>query len=323
MKHWKYLSAIVLAAAVLYALPAAAQDYPAKPVRVIASSAAGGISDIFMRALGDELHKRWGQPVIIENRPGGNFNIGSRACAEAAPDGYTICIMSNEAVTYNLYLYKKLPFDLEGGIAPLTNLFFLTQALAVNADLNARTLDDLVAVAKARPKTLSYSAPAAPLILFMENLNRTRGIDLVKVPFKGGGDAINGVLTGVTPITFLGVGNMLAHLRAGRMNVLLFDGDKRTPLFADIPTLTELGYRGPLTRSYFALYAPAGTPKPMMDKIAADVRAIASEPSFRDKNLIQRGLEPVLNTPDAFAAFLREDRANAKRVVDEAGLQPQ
>lgn len=323
MKHWKYLSAIVLAAAVLYALPAAAQDYPAKPMRVIASSAAGGISDIFMRALGDELHKRWGQPVIIENRPGGNFNIGSRACAEAAPDGYTICIMSNEAVTYNLYLYKKLPFDLEGGIAPLTNLFFLTQALAVNADLNARTLDDLVAVAKARPKTLSYSAPAAPLILFMENLNRTRGIDLVKVPFKGGGDAINGVLTGVTPITFLGVGNMLAHLRAGRMNVLLFDGDKRTDLFPDVPTLTELGYRGPLTRSYFALYAPAGMPKPMMDKIAADVRAIASEPSFRDKNLIQRGLEPVLNTPDAFAAFLKEDRANAKRVVDEAGLQPQ
>ena len=127
----------------------------------------------------------------------------------------------------------------------------------------------------------------------------------MKVPFKGGGDAINGVLTGVTPITFLGVGNMLAHLRAGRMNVLLFDGDKRTPLFPDIPTLTELGYRGPLTRSYFALYAPAGTPKPMMDKIAADVRAIANEPSFRDKNLVQRGLEPVFNTPDAFAAFLQ------------------
>ena len=136
MNHRNYLVALVLAAAALCAsLPAAAQDYPAKPMRVIASSAAGGISDIFMRTLGDELHKRWGQPVIIENRPGGNFNIGSRACAEAPPDGYTICIMSNEAVTYNLYLYKKLPFDLEGGIVPLTNLFFLTQALAVSADL--------------------------------------------------------------------------------------------------------------------------------------------------------------------------------------------
>jgi tripartite-type tricarboxylate transporter receptor subunit TctC len=315
--------ALVAAAVAAFALPAVAQDYPSKPMRVIASSAAGGISDIFMRTLGEQLHKRWGQPVIVENRPGGNFNIGTRACAEAAPDGYTICIMSNEAVTYNLYLYKKLPFDIENGIAPVTNLFFINQALAVNADMKARTLDELVAVAKARPKTLSYSAPAAPLILFVEHLNKRYGIDLVKVPFKGGGDAINGVLTGVTPITFLGVGNMLAHLRSGRMNVLLFDGDRRLPLFPETPTLTELGYKGPLTRSYFALYAPAGTPREMLTKVAADVRAIAGEPEFRDKHFIQRGLEPVLNTPDEFAAFLKQDRLNAKKVVDEAGLVPQ
>jgi tripartite-type tricarboxylate transporter receptor subunit TctC len=315
--------ALVAAAVAAFALPAVAQDYPSKPMRVIASSAAGGISDIFMRTLGEQLHKRWGQPVIVENRPGGNFNIGTRACAEAAPDGYTICIMSNEAVTYNLYLYKKLPFDIENGIAPVTNLFFINQALAVNADMKARTLDELVAVAKARPKTLSYSAPAAPLILFVEHLNKQYGIDLVKVPFKGGGDAINGVLSGVTPITFLGVGNMLAHLRSGRMNVLLFDGDRRLPLFPETPTLTELGYKGPLTRSYFGLYAPAGTPKEMLAKVAADVRAIASEPEFRDKHFIQRGLEPVLDTPDEFAAFLKQDRLNAKKVVDEAGLVPQ
>jgi tripartite-type tricarboxylate transporter receptor subunit TctC len=320
MRIVKCLAAV---AAILAPLPAAAQDYPSKPMRVIASSAAGGISDIFMRTLGEQLHKRWGQPVIVENRPGGNFNIGTRACAEATPDGYTICIMSNEAVTYNLYLYKKLPFDIENGIVPVTNLFFINQALAVNADLKARTLDELVAVAKARPKTLSYSAPAAPLILFVEHLNKQYGIDLVKVPFKGGGDAINGVLTGVTPITFLGVGNMLAHLRSGRMNVLLFDGERRLPLFPETPTLTELGYKGPLTRSYFALYAPAGTPREMLAKVAADVRAIASEPEFRDKHFIQRGLEPVLNAPDEFAAFLKQDRLNAKKVVDEAGLVPQ
>jgi tripartite-type tricarboxylate transporter receptor subunit TctC len=318
------LSRVLVAAALAaFALPAAAQDYPSKPMRVIASSAAGGISDIFMRTLGEQLHKRWGQPVIIENRPGGNFNIGSRACADAAPDGYTICIMSNEAVTYNLYLYKKLPFDIENGIVPLTNLFFINQALAVSADLKARTLDELVAVAKARPKTLSYSAPAAPLILFIEHLNKQYGIDLVKVPFKGGGDAINGVLTGVTPITFLGVGNMLAHLRSGRMNVLLFDGERRLPLFPETPTLTELGYKGPLTRSYFALYAPAGTPREMLAKVATDVRAIAGEPEFLDKHFIQRGLEPVLDTPDEFAAYLKQDRLNAKKVVDEAGLVPQ
>ena len=304
--------------------PASAQlqNYPAKPIRVIASSAAGGLSDTFMRVLGDELHKKWGQPLVIENRPGGNFNIGSRACAEAAPDGYTICIMSNEAVTYNIYLYN-LPFDIEKGIAPVTNLFFITQALVVNADLKAKSLSDLVAIAKARPLTLSYSAPAAPLMLFMENLNRDNGIDLVRVPFKGGGDAVNGVLGGVTPITFLGVGNMLSHLRAGTMTALVFDSEKRSPLFPDVPTLSEIGYRGPVTRSYFAFYAPSGTPKAMLEKIAADVRAVASDPSFQEKNFIQRGIEPVLNTPDEFAAYLKEDRARARRVVEQSGLRIQ
>jgi tripartite-type tricarboxylate transporter receptor subunit TctC len=315
--------ALALVALVASVLPALAQDYPAKPIRVIASSAAGGISDIFMRTLGEGLHKRWGQPIIIENRAGGNFSIGARACAEAPPDGYTICIMSNEAVTYTLYLYKDLPFDLEGGIAPLTNLFFLTQMLGVNSDLGAKTLGDLIAVAKARPKTLSYSSPAAPLVLFMESLNKEHGIDLVKVPFKGGGDAINGVLTGVTPITFLGIGNMLAHLRSGRMTGFVTVGDQRAVQFPAAPTLKEIGYRGPLTRSYFALYAPRGMPKAMMDKIATDVRAVASEPSFRDRNLVQRGLEPVLSTPDEFAAFLAADRAQAKRVVEQSGLRLQ
>ena len=305
------------------ALPASAQDYPSKPMRVIASSAAGGISDIFMRTLGEQLTKRWGQPVIIENRPGGNFNIGSRACAEAPADGYTICIMSNEAVTYNLYVYKSLPVDIENGIAPLTNLFFLTQALAVSSDLNVKSVADLVALAKAKPKTLSYSAPAAPLVLYVETLNKENGIDLVKVPFKGGGDAINGVLTGVTPITFLGIGNMIAHLQSGRMNALVIDGNKRSDLFPAIPTLKETGYSGPLTQSYFALYAPSGVPKAMLEKVATDVRSIASETRFRDINFVQRGLEPVLNTPDEFAAFLKQDRVNAKRVVEQSGLTPQ
>jgi tripartite-type tricarboxylate transporter receptor subunit TctC len=319
------LMPLVAAAIGLVASPAAAQMlvYPTKPMRVIASSAAGGISDIFMRALGEELHKRWGQPVIVENRPGGNFNIGSRACAEAPADGSTICIMSNEAVTYNLYTFKSLPVDVENAIVPVTNLFFINQALVVNSSLKVKTVAELVAHAKAHPKTLSYSAPAAPLILYMESLNKAHGIDLVKVPFRGGGDAVNGVLSGVTPITFLGVGNMLSHLAAGTMTALVVDGEKRFALLPEVPTLGELGYRGPLTRSYFALYAPTGVPKEMREKVAADIRAVASETAFRDKNLIRRGLEPVFNTPDEFAAYLKADRVRAKRVVEESGLQAQ
>jgi hypothetical protein len=205
----------LVCAAVALASTAPAQDYPAKPIRVIASSAAGGISDIFMRTVSEELSRRWGQPIVIENRAGGGMNIGGRACAEAPPDGTTICIMSNEVVTYNQYLYKNPGFDAEKSIAPVTNLFFLTQALVVNSALKVNSLAELAALSKAKPGTLSYSAPAAPLALFMDNFNKENGADLVRVPFKGGGDAVNGVLTGATPITFLGVGNLTSYLQSG------------------------------------------------------------------------------------------------------------
>jgi tripartite-type tricarboxylate transporter receptor subunit TctC len=308
-----------------FALPGAAhaQDYPSKPIRVIASSAAGGISDIFMRTVNEQLTRRWGQPIVIENRAGGGMNIGGRACADAPPDGYTICILSNEVVTYNQLLYRNAGFDAEKSIAPVTNLFFLTQGLAVNASLKVKTLAELAALSKAKPGTLSYSAPAAPLALFMDNFNQEHGTDLVRVPFKGGGDAVNNVLSGATPITFLGVGNLISYLQSGMMTALVLDSERRSPLFPDIPTLREIGYRGPLTRSYFALYAPMGTPPAVIAKIAADLGQIAGEGAFREKHLIARGLEPVLDTPQEFGQYLEKDRAEAKRVVKDAGLQPQ
>ena len=161
---------------------------------------------------------------------------------------------------------------------PVTNLFFITQTLGGERRHQGEDGCGPRRLAKERPKTLSYSAPAAPLILFFDNLNREHGIDLVRVPFKGGGDAINGVLSGVTPIVFLGIGNMLAHLRSGKMNAVLVDSEKRSSLVPNVPTITELGYRGPVTRSYFAFYAPSGTPKDLVVKFADDVRAISSDP---------------------------------------------
>lgn len=317
-----WMSCLLAAFVAQAAPPAAAQDYPNKPIRVIGASGPGGISDIFIRVLGEELHKRLGQPIIVENRPGGAFNIAARACAEATPDGYTLCIMPNEAVTYNQHLYRNLPYNAETQIAPVTQLFFMTQALVVNSSLNVKSVDDLVAHAKAKPKTLSYTAPAAALVLYLETLNKQHGIDLVRVPFKSGGDAVNGVLSGVTPITFVGIGNMMPHLRAGTMTGLVVDGE-RSPLIPTVAAITELGYKEPLTRSYFGLYAPAGVPKAILTRIADETRAIASEPTFRDRNLTQRGLEPVFSSLDQFAEFLVRDRATAKRVVDAAGLQPQ
>jgi len=314
---------VLLLVATVGAAPACAQDYPARPVRAIVAVGAGGTGDIFMRVLAEELHKRWGQPIVVENRPGGASNIGARACAEAPPDGYTICILPGEPLAYNPFLYKKLPFDPAKDFEPIVNLFFNTQALVVNAALNVKTVDQLVALSKSKAGTLSYTAPSLPLAIYLEKLKRERGADWVAIPFRGGGDTTNAVLSGSTPIAFLGMQNFISHLQAGTMTGLATDGARRSPLFPDIPTLAELGYHGNLTRVYFGLLAPAGTPRPIVDKIRADVVRIASDPEFRRKQFIDRALEPILNTPEEFVHFLAEDRLTSERVVKEAGLQPQ
>src|SRR5215831_2407632 len=316
----RVLPAIAL---LLIAGQALAQEYPTRPVRAIVAVGAGGTGDIMMRVLGEELHRRWGQPIVVENRPGGASNIGARACAEAQPDGYTICLTPGEPLAYNQFLYKKLPFDPAKDFEPITNVFFNTQALVVNASLNVKTVDELVALSKAKAGTLSYTAPSLPLSLYLEKLKRERGADWVSIPFRGGGDTTNAVLSGSTPIAFLGMQNFISHLQAGTMTGLATDGAQRSPLFPDVPTLAELGYRGNLTRVYFGLVAPAGTPRPIIDKIRADVVRIASDPEFRRKQFIDRALEPILNTPEEFVHFLAEDRLTSERVVKEAGLQPQ
>jgi tripartite-type tricarboxylate transporter receptor subunit TctC len=311
--------ALALAA---WPMPAPAQDYPIRPIRVIATSSAGGTSDIFMRALADELHKSLGQPFIVENRPGGAFNIGARACAEAPPDGYTLCIIPGEPLVFNQYLFKNLAFDPENGFEPVTQLFFITQALVVSGTLNAKTLPELIALSKAKPGTLSYSTAAVPLGVFIERLKKDTGADLVRVPFRGGGEAVTALLNGSTPVGFYGIANVRAQLESGAVVGLLVDSDTRSPLFPNIPTLAESGQKK-LARSYFGLLAPARTPKPIVARLQAEVARIAAEPGFRSRNFVERGLEPVASMPDEFARYIRDDRAVAEQIVKEAGLQPQ
>jgi tripartite-type tricarboxylate transporter receptor subunit TctC len=301
----------------------AAQEYPARPIRVLTTTSAGGISDIFMRALGEELHKRWGQAVLIDNRPGGSQNVGVRACAEAAPDGYTICIINADPLTYNPFLFKNLPFDPERGVQPVTGLFHLSQLLVVSAALKVKSVDELIAYSKQKPGTLSYSTAAPPLALYMENLKKDHGADWVRVPFKGGGDAVNGILSGSTPLGLIGVGNVMGHLQAGTMVGLVIGNDLRSPLFPDIPTLAESGYRGPSSRSWYGLFTPPGVPRAIVDKLAKEVALIMAEPGFRERNLIGRGLVPVVNGPDEFARQVREDRAIAGQVVKDSDLEAQ
>ena len=305
------------------AAPALAQSYPTKPVRVIATSSAGGISDIFIRVVGEELHKRWGQPLVIENRTGGQFNIDARACADAAPDGYTICIMPTDVLQYNRFLFKNLSYDLFKDLEPITVLFFLEQALVVSSSLNVSTLEELAAYSKAHPKTLSYTTPAIPHQLFIENFKQETGADMVRVPFRGGGDAVNGMLTGATQIAFFGIGNFMGHLQAGTIKGIAVDAEKRSQLFPNIPTLKELRPNADVTRADFSLWAPKGTPKEVIRKVRDDFARIARDPAFVDRNLIQRGLDPVFSTPEEFAQYLQIQREQVERTAKKAGLQPQ
>ena len=312
-------------AGVLFAWPvaAAAQDYPARPIKAVTTTSAGGISDIFMRALGDELHKRWGQPIVVENRPGGMQNVGARVCTEAAPDGYTICILNAEPMAYNQFLLKNMPFDPEKGVQPVTNLYQIIQTLVVNAKLNVKTVDELIALSKAKPGTLNYLTAAVPLALYMETLRKEKGADWVRVPFKGGGEAVNAVLSGSTPIALIGEGNVIGQIRAGTMTALAMVNNIRSPNFPEVPTLEETGYNGPPSRSWYGLFTPAGTPKPIVDKLAKEVAGIVADPAFRERHLTARSLVPAINTPEQFAEEIKRDRAMAQQVVKDAGLEPQ
>jgi len=302
------------------AWPAAADDYPSRPIRAITATSAGGTSDVYMRVLGEELRKAWGQAVVVENRPGGGLNVGGRFCAEAAGDGYTICILPVETLTYNEFLYRSIPFKPERDFVPIANPFFDTQVLVVNSSLGVKSLADLAALAKAKPKTLSYVTPSVPLYVYMEQWKKDNSLDIVWVPFKGGGDAVNGLLSGVTPIAFFGLANMIQYIHAGKLTALAVDGETRSPLVPDVPTLRELGYKGPLTQVYFGIVAPKGTPAAIVDKLSKEINRIDKLPEFRQKHLIELGLVPIEDTPEQFAKFLAADRARAKEIVKDSGL---
>ena len=275
----RILAAAALAAA-LFASPASADDYPNRPIRVFTTSSAGGLSDIFMRVLNDALRDRLGQPLIIENKPGASGNIAARICQDAAPDGYTICIINADTMIYNQYLFKSVPFDPEKGLTPIVNLFHLIQVLVVNSQLGAKTVDELVAVSKAKPGTLNYLTASIPCVVYMDGLKRDKGADWIRVPFKGGGEAVTAILGGTTPIGLIGLGNVTAQIKADKMTALALVNNIRTPLLPDVPTLTDLGYKGAPSQTWYGLFAPAGTPKPIIDKLNAEVRRAFESKEF-------------------------------------------
>jgi tripartite-type tricarboxylate transporter receptor subunit TctC len=301
---------------------AQAQDYPNRTIRGITTTSAGGISDIFLRALGDELSKRWGQTFVVDNRPGGSQNVGTRACSDAPPDGYTICIVNADPLVYNQFRIKNMPFKAETVLQPVTGLYHLIQNLAVNSDLKVKTVDELVALSKAKPKTLSYLTASTPMQIYMDWLVKEKGADWVRVPFRGGGQALQSVLQGSTPISLIGEANMLASMRAGKVTALAMINNIKSRFFPEVPTLEETGYKGPPSRSWYGIFVPPGTPQPIVAKLHKDILAIVEQPDFMEKHIIQRSLTPFLNTPEEFAEIIKKDRVAAEKMMKDAGIEP-
>ncbi len=314
----RLLATLALALAASGAL---AQSWPAKPIRAILPLTPGGLGDVVLRAVGAELSKSVGQPVLVENRAGASTLIGSEACAKAPPDGYTICLLAVESTSIAPFVFRNFPIDAIRDFEPITNLFFLTAGLMVNPSLGVNTLQEFIALARQRGDAMTYGSTAYNTQIFINEFNRVNGTAIRYVPYKGGGDAVNALLGNQVDALFFGVGNLVGHLKSGRLKVIAIDGTNRSPLFPDVPTLGEQGYKGIQLRAWFGFLAPAGTPKPIVNRLHDEIVRIASVPAFKEQYFTRLGLEPILNTPEQFAAYLKEDVAKGQRLVREAGLK--
>jgi tripartite-type tricarboxylate transporter receptor subunit TctC len=289
---------------------------------VIAVQGPGGLSDVFMRALAEELRPGLGETVVVENRVGAGGTIGARACADAPPDGYTFCIVNGESTIINPLVFKNAAFDPKKSLVPVTRLFYITQVFALPTSLNVKSFDELATLARANPKTMNYMAPSLSKVAFMQEFNQRHGTDFVRVPFKGGGDAVNNLLTGTTQVAIIGIGNVISLMRSGKIMGLAVDGGRRSPLAPALPTFREIGYAEYFT-AFFGIFAPAETPKPFIDRFNAEIAKVVARPDFQERHMTARGVTPAVTSPEEFAKELEVDRADGVKVVEQSGLYPE
>jgi len=320
MRTNSWLSALLLVAAA----NAWAQSYPTRPVRAIIPFATGGSGDIALRGLAPELAKQLGQPVPVENRPGANTAIGAEACARAAPDGHTICLLPIDSISLNPFLFTKLAYDPDKDLEPVAAVFSNVNGFIVNPALKVNTLGELIELAKAKPRTMNYGSPASFVRIFMEGFNATTGTDFQHIPYKGGGETATALLTGEIQVAFVSIANVTGLVKGGKLRILAIDANARSAITPDSQTLAEAGYKGFPFRAWFGIFVPKATPAAIVRKLHADVMQAAASPGFREQVLIARGLEPMPPmTQEQFAAFLKEDRVRSEKLVRQSGIKPE
>jgi tripartite-type tricarboxylate transporter receptor subunit TctC len=316
------LRAALAALGLAFAAVAGAQAYPTKPIKLIVPFAPGGVTDNSARVIADALGQRLGQPVIVENRPGASGNIGTTQVAQSAPDGYTLVLGFDGTMVINPHVFAKMSFDTVKDFAPVTKLGDAALLLVAHPSVPAKNMKEFLALAKAKPQPWPYgtSGTGGTPHLAGELLKLRTGIDFVHVPYKGGGQAITDVLGGQIPLVFTAIATAQQHVKAGKLTPLGVPSPKRSPALPDVPTFIESGLPGFEAVSWVGVFAPAGTPRPIVDKLQREIAAVLKTDTVKER-YAALGIEPVGNTPEEFARQVQDDLARWGEVVKKAHIQ--
>lgn len=316
-------SALILLPLLVAASGAAAQaaNYPNKPVRIVVPQSPGGSTDLTARLVAQKLADALGQSVVVDNRPGAGSIIGTDLVAKAAPDGYTLLVVAS-SITINPSLHKKLPFDPIRDLAPVSQLSAFPNIVVVHPAVPVKTMQDLIALARAKPGQLNYgsSGTGTGTHLSAELLRTMTGVNMVHVPYKGGGPAVTALLGGQVQLNFATIPTVLPHVRAGKLRPLAVTTLKRSPALPEVPTIAESGVPGFDHGPWNGMLAPAKTPRAVIARLNAEVAKIVHTPEARAV-LVHDGAEPVGNAPEAFAAIIRSETAKWAKVIREAGIK--
>lgn len=313
---------LLAAALFALALPAMAQSFPNKPVKLIVPYPAGGPIDGVARGLAERLGRLWNQPVVVDNRGGANEIIAGDLTAKSAPDGYTILLGADPTFSGNQFLFKKMPFNPVTDLAPITRVVNVNMAFIVPGSFPANTLKEFVSLVKANPGKYNYGSAGAggPTHVQVDAFLRQESLQMAHVAYKGIAPAAQDILSGQVQAMAAGSSAATPHIPSGKMKVLAINGPKRAKGLPNVPTFAEAGFPNTEMYFYLGLTAPKGTPKPVIDQIAADTRKVLGDASFVEKTLDVFGFDPILETPEQFAEFLKRDRALAEKKIRDANV---
>jgi tripartite-type tricarboxylate transporter receptor subunit TctC len=300
-----------------FALSAA--EYPNKPIRMLVGFAPGGGTDTTARAMGGKLAQRLGQQVIIDNRPGAAGNIATEITARANPDGYTILMGTIAALAINPSLYKKLQFDPLKDVLPVTRAVDSTNILVLHPSVPAKNVKELIALAKSKPLNGGSSGVGGAGHLALELFNLQAGTKIVHVPYKGGGPAMVDLLSGNINLIIATAASAVPHIKSGKIKAIAVSTAKRSGLVPDLPTISEAGLKGFEANNWYGILVPAGTPRPIIDRLNKEVVAVLNLPDVKEF-LFKQGLDTAPSTPDEFGAYIRSEKAQWEKVIKAAGL---